>query len=151
MAHHEEPTAVVEAPPDDVFATITDLERLPEWNAAITAVREIPAELVPGAQWVVDMHTTGFGTWASRSEVVRVDREVRVFEYRTQTDDGNPSFADWRWTVSPEGTGSRVTVTYDLCPRTFFRKHLVVWLRKPQLTKELRASLEALGQAARVR
>lgn len=151
MAHHGEATSVIETSPDDVFATITDLEHLTDWNAALRTVREIPAELGPGAQWVVDIHATGFGTWASRSEVVKVDRERRVFEYRSRTDDGNPSFADWRWTVEADRSGARVTVTYDLNPRTFFRRHLIVRLRKPVLAKEVRASLAVLGSAVRVR
>lgn len=151
MTHHGEATTVVEAPPGDVFAVITDLEHLTNWNAAIRAVREVPPALVPGAQWVADIHATGFGTWASRSEVVRVDPERLVFQYRSRTDDGNPSFADWRWAVEPDPSGARVTVTYELNPRTFWRKHLVVRLRKPGLARELRASLAALGRAVRVR
>lgn len=151
MAHHGEATTVVEALPQDVFATVTDLEHLTNWNAAIRAVREVPPALVSGAGWVVDIHATGFGTWASRSEVVRFDPEHLVFQYRSRTDDGNPSFADWRWAVEPDPAGARVTVTYDLNPLTFWRKLLVVRLRKPGLARELQASLAALGRAVRAR
>ena len=151
MAHHGEATTIVEAAPDDVFATITDIERLPDWNAAIRAVRNAPAELTPGARWDVDIHASGFGTWPSTSEVVSIDRERRRFVYRSQSDDGNPSFADWEWSVRPAPGGALVHVRFELHPLTFGRKYVAVHLRKPQLVKELRTSLDALAAAVKVR
>ncbi len=150
MGHHGEATAVVESSPDEVFAIITDIERLPDWNDAIRAVKELPPALAPGAQWVVDVHAMG-STWASRSEVVELDPDAHRFVYRTQTDDGNPSFAIWRWAVDPHPAGAEVSVSYDLNPRTFWRKHLLVHLRRPGLAKELRVSLDALRGAVGVR
>lgn len=63
---------VVGRPPDDVFSTVTAVTRLPEWNAAITAVVAQPDHLHVGAQWVVEVHALG-QTWHSRSRVETLD------------------------------------------------------------------------------
>jgi uncharacterized protein YndB with AHSA1/START domain len=143
-------TAVVDADPDAVFATVTDLGRLPEWNAAIRRVVESPSELGVGAEWVVEMHALG-QNWHSRSRAEEIDRTARVFRYRSCTDDGNPSYANWRWSVTPNETGgSRVTVTSELNPKTFWRKALLVHIRRRQLTgHEIANSLQALAKTAK--
>ncbi|MGH3578253.1 MAG: hypothetical protein ACRDU0_11940, partial [Mycobacterium sp.] len=43
------------ASPAAVFARITDLGGLPDWNGAMTRVVEVPERLEPGAQWVVEL------------------------------------------------------------------------------------------------
>jgi hypothetical protein len=79
---------------------------------------------------------------------VTLDPAEGHFAYRSQSDDTNPSYADWDWHVEPDSEGSRVTVRVDLNPATFWRKHLLVHLRRPTLRKEITESLDALGTAA---
>ena len=142
-------TTTVKADPDAVFATITDPGRLPEWNAAIRKVIDSPATLTEGAEWVVELHALG-QTWQSRSWVEQIDPDGRAFGYRSCTDDGNPSFVTWRWSVVPDDQGgSVVTVTGDLNPKTFWRKALFVHIRRRQLGHELAGSLNALATSAR--
>ena len=50
---HGSAAATVGAPPDRVFRLITDVSRLPEWNAIMTEVVDAPAELIEGSEWVV--------------------------------------------------------------------------------------------------
>lgn len=141
-------SAVVPAGPDAVFRVLTDLARLPEWNQAVTTVLELPPELAPGAEWVVEMHALG-QSWPSRSRVEVIDHAERLFAYRACTDDGNPSYAHWAWTVDPHPSGSRVTVTWELHPATFWRRLLLARIRARQLARtEVPASLRALGRAA---
>jgi hypothetical protein len=47
--------------------------------------------------------------------------------------------------VRPDGTGARVTVTVALRPVTMWRKHLLVYLRRPSLQREMKDSLLALS------
>jgi hypothetical protein len=129
-----------------VFGHLTDVARLAEWNRAITEVVETPGDLVAGAVWKVRLNAMG-QSWVSRSTVSEVDATAGRFRYRSQTDDGNPSYADWEWIVRPDGSGSTVTVAVDLHPTTFWRKHLLVRIRRPALRKEMRASLDALASA----
>jgi uncharacterized protein YndB with AHSA1/START domain len=140
---------VIEASPDDVFSTITDVARLPEWNEAITALIQRPERVEVGAQWVVEMHALG-RTWHSRSIVETLDPIGRCFAYRSATDDGNPSFALWTWIVAGQPDGALVTVASELHPHTFWRRVLFVRIRSRQLARtELVSSLGALEAVAK--
>lgn len=139
-----------EASPDDVFGVITDIDRLAEWNAAIASVIDQPAELDTGAEWVVKMHPNRVMTWNSRSCVEEIDRGARRFGYRTTNEDGNPSYAEWRWEVVPQDSGSNVTVRWDVYLKTLDRKLLAGPIRQRQLRKEVAASLRALEQVTRI-
>jgi len=140
---------VVHAPPDDVFATVTDVRRLPEWNAAMTRVVEAPDDLAVGAEWVVEFHALG-RTWRSRARVDDLDREGRRFTYRSGTDDGNASWARWTWAVDQHPEGSLVRVGFELHPVTFWRRILLAGIRARQLSRrEIPASLAALESAVR--
>lgn len=141
-------TAVVSASPEAVFRTLTDISRLPTWNAAMTRVIDQPEALSVGAEWVVEFRALG-QTWKSRSTVEELDIAARRFAYRSRTDDGNPSYARWAWAVVEDPAGSRVTVSLDLHPTTFWRRVLLSRIRLRQLTRtELPSSLAALAAAA---
>ncbi|MGQ0805103.1 MAG: SRPBCC family protein [Actinomycetota bacterium] len=138
-------TSTVAAPAETVFDLITDLDRLPEWNANMTTVVERPPTLNPGTEWVVEFRAMGH-TWRSRSRLETLDPERRVFAYRSGTDDGNPSYALWEWRVREDGSGANVTVTWELHPVTFWRKVLLGPVRHRQLRRaEVPASITALA------
>lgn len=130
--------------PNEVFTLLTDLDRLPEWNAIMTGLVDRPDTVEPGAEWVVEFKALG-NTWRSRSRVEEYDPDLRVFAYRSCTDDGNPSYAIWRWVVepAPEG-GSQLTVSWDLNPATFWRRVLLARIRARQLKREVPASIDSL-------
>jgi hypothetical protein len=134
------------AAPEAVFSLVTDVSRLPDWNQAITEVVEEPDRLDAGSVWKVRIHALG-QTWVSRSQVSALDPAAGRFAYRSQSDDGNPSYADWEWLVEPNEGGSMVTLTVDLNPITFWRKHLLVRIRRRSLRKEMQESLAALAAA----
>jgi uncharacterized protein YndB with AHSA1/START domain len=139
-------SSVFDASPDVVFAKLTDIAALPSWNVAMRDVCELPERLEPGAEWVVEFHAFG-KSWRSRSRCEAIDRAARRFTHRTRTDDGNPSYADWQWTVTPVGKGSGVEVSWDIHPATFWRRVLLARIRARQLqTREVPASLEALAR-----
>jgi hypothetical protein len=130
---------------DRAFSLMVSPERLPEWNRAIAAVVETPEHLGVGSQWVVRLTAMG-QSWPSRSTVTELDRARRRFSYRSQTDDGNPSYADWVWHVTDAPGGCQVTVSYALHPATFWRRSLLAKIRGGQLRRrELPASLAALA------
>jgi uncharacterized protein YndB with AHSA1/START domain len=146
--HSGEVSAELAVPAEAVFSTITDVSRLPTWNAVITAVIEKPECLEPEAEWVVAIRAMGH-SWRSRSRCEVIDTDRGVFAYRTQTDDGNPSYARWRWEVSAHDGASTVRVGFELHPETFWRRLLLARVRARQLVRrELPASLAALAQAS---
>jgi hypothetical protein len=140
-------TEQVGARAPEVFALVTDVERLPEWNHVITKVVERPPTLDPDAEWVVELRSMG-SSWQSRSRVLALDADARRFAYRSQTDDGNPSYGDWSWTIADAGDGSRVTVTWELWPKSFWRRTLLARVRNRQLRREVRSSVRALERFA---
>ena len=142
-------SAVLLARPGAVFSTLTDIARLPSWNQNMTAVIDEPPVPEAGAEWVVEFHVLG-RTWHSRSIVEELDIASRRFAYRSRTDDGNPSHARWVWEVAEDPAGSRVTVTWELHPATFWRRVLLGRIRARQLARtELPASLAALAAASK--
>lgn len=138
----------VPCPPDRVFAAVIDISRLPEWNDIMVRVVEPVPDLVVGSEWVVEFHAMG-STWRSRSRVESIDRGIRSFAYRSSTDDGNPSYALWSWKIDPDPAGSLVTVRWHLHPVTFWRRILLARIRSRQLTREIPASIAALGEFAK--
>ena len=136
-------TTVVDAPSALVFERITDIDRLCDWNAEIHDVVERPAALRPGAEWVVEIRAMK-KHWNSRSRLTELDVDRGRFAYRSQTDDGNPSYADWRWQLTPVPAGTRVDVEVDVRPRTFWRIHLFSKVRRRSLAKAMQHSLRTL-------
>jgi len=139
-------TEQVAADPSALFGLITDIGRLPEWNEHIHHVVEAPAELADGSEWVVQMRANG-ARWKSRSHLEELDAAGHRFAYVSRTDDSNPSRALWSWQLTPTGTGTEVTVRWELRPLTLFRQRLAAPLRHRQLKREVRASINAAAGA----
>jgi uncharacterized protein YndB with AHSA1/START domain len=136
-------TTHVAASPEAVFDVVTDIQRLPEWNRGITDIVEAPERLEEGAVWKVRIHAMR-QSWVSRSTATALDMGTLHFAYRSQSDDGNPSYADWAWRIEPEDDGARAIVTVNLVPITFWRRYLFARIRRPGLHKEMGESLAAL-------
>jgi uncharacterized protein YndB with AHSA1/START domain len=138
-------SAVIVAPADAVFEVVTDPSRMTLWNAVMTEVVEVPEAMAPGSEWVVAFQASRVMRWRSRSRCEALVQSDRTFVHRSGTDDGNPSYAIWTWTVEPEGKGrSTVRVTWELHPETVLRKVLLSRIRNRMLRNEVPASLSAL-------
>lgn len=141
-------SGTVPALPEAVFEVVTDIGRLPQWNKVIQRVVEQPDTLREGAEWVVTLKPPGMPEWSSRSKTLEHDPVHRRFRYRTSTEDGNPSWAIWEWQVDSDGDGSKVTVTWELHPKTFARRVLFSRMRNRALRREVQESIAALGSLA---
>ncbi|MGH9280458.1 MAG: SRPBCC family protein [Acidimicrobiales bacterium] len=144
-------SAELPAPAGDVFDVITDIDHLPDWNLEIPRVVESPGILEVGSEWVVEIHALK-SRWNSRARVLDLDRAAGRFGYRSQSDDGNASYAEWRWQLTPAGSGgdTSVSVEVDVRPRTFWRKWLLSRLRRTSLRKAMHESLASLRQRVSV-
>jgi Polyketide cyclase / dehydrase and lipid transport len=142
---HGQATTTIDTNPRNAFAAITQVERLADWNKRIAAVVRAPrTPLAEGVEWVVRMSVPP-ARWDSRSGVTGIDADRFVFEYTSQTDDGNPSYITWRWTVEPDPGGAKLTVQWAGYPKTFWRQLLFAKLRRRQLESEVPSSLDALA------
>ena len=138
-------------PSDDVFAILTDAHRLPDWNEKIHHVVDAPTRAPRrGDEWLVEVRAMG-SRWNSRSRIEEVDPLAKRFSLRSQTDDGNPSFARWTWQITPTEGGSEVTVSWEVNPKTFWRTILLSRIRHRQLKQEVRESLRAAERVLRSR
>jgi uncharacterized protein YndB with AHSA1/START domain len=128
----------------DVFDLLVDVDRLPAWNVHVNHVIERPNQpLAEGVEWVIQMRAMGT-RWPSRARAVNLDRAALIFEHRSCSDDGNPSYALWSWQVTPHESGSTLTVTWAVYPKSFWRKLLLARARRPVLADEVKASLAGL-------
>ena len=97
--------ATVEAPPERVWALLTDFARMPEWSPEL--VRMVP--LKPGGlrvgQWYLGINRRKAAVWPTRSVVTTLEPG------RTVAWDTTSSGARWIWELSPAGpddTSTRV-------------------------------------------
>ena len=141
---HGSAEAFVAARPEAAFDVITDIEGLPEWNAAIEAVTERPDALDVGAEWVVVMHPPRLPRWRSRSRVEELDHHRLRFTHRTRSDDGNPTFVIWMWEVVAAQGGAQVSVTWDAHVKTIGRRLFAARMRRRALEREVPASLASI-------
>ena len=102
-----------------------------------------------GAEWIVKMHPSRMMSWKSRSTVEEIDRDAHRFTYRTVNADGNPSYTEWKWEITPLESGADVSVTWDVHLETIDRRLLAGPIRQRQLRKEVAASLHAIDGATR--
>ena len=107
-----------------------------------------PGRLLPGETWTVQMHPARLMRWKSVSTIQELDGAALRFSYRTVNADGNPSYALWRWEVTPEVTGARMSVSWDVYLETLDRRLLAGPVRRRQLRKEVAASLVSLAALA---
>ena len=132
------------APAHVVFDLLTDVARLPEWNAHVERVLEPPAApLAEGVEWVILMHALG-RRWPSRSRVSVLDPGALRFEHTSRSDDGNPSFALWSWQVTARPNGCELAVMWAGQPKTFWRRALLARVRAPALRREVQSSLAGI-------
>jgi uncharacterized protein YndB with AHSA1/START domain len=144
---HGRASVRVEATPQAVFDLITDVDRLPGWNAAIETVLERPPALAEGAEWTVKMHPVRMMSWTSISRLEELDRRRLRFAYETRNGDGNPSYTKWAWEVTGAADGTEVTVTWDVYLKTVDRRFLAGPIRRRQLAREVPRSLAAMASA----
>jgi uncharacterized protein YndB with AHSA1/START domain len=143
---HGRASLEVDAAPQAVFDLITDVGRLPEWNAAIETVLERPPTLAEGVEWMVKMHPVRMMSWTSISRLEELDRRRFRFAYETRNGDGNPSYAKWAWEVTGAAGGAEVTVRWDVYLKTVDRRFLAGPIRKRQLAREVPRSLAAMAK-----
>jgi uncharacterized protein YndB with AHSA1/START domain len=134
--HHVTRTALYAQPPDTVWAVIADMERSPSWRTEITRVERLPDR---------DGHpvwnqVSRQGSWPL--EIVEATPPTRLVAVVADSSQGFGG--RWTYTLTPEGTGTRVTIAEDgfVDPPMFrfIARYLI------GLTRTLDTYLEGLGR-----
>lgn len=94
--------ATVAAPPEQVWALLTDLGRMPQWSPELVAMLPLKPGGLRVGQWYLGLNRRKAVVWPTRS-VVAVLEPGRTLAWDTTS-----SGARWIWEVSPEGDGTRV-------------------------------------------
>jgi len=100
----DEVTVSIAAPPERVWALVTDITKMGEWSPENRGGRWSGGALGPavGARFT-SWNAHGFLRWPTRCTVVECD-EPRAFAF-----DVAESVMRWGWRLAPEGAGTRLT------------------------------------------
>ncbi len=96
--------ATVAAPPERVWALLTDFSRMPEWSPELVRMVPLKAGGLRVGQWYLGVNRRKAAVWPTRSVVSALDPG------RTVAWDTTSSGARWIWELEPtaEGTATRV-------------------------------------------
>ena len=94
--------ATVAAPPEKVWALLTDLSRMPEWSPELVRMVPLKRGGLRVGQWYVGVNRRKAVIWPTRS-VLSVLEPGRTLAWDTKS-----SGARWIWEISPDPAGTRV-------------------------------------------
>ena len=92
----------VDAPPERVWALLTDLSRMPDWSPELVRMVPLKRGGLRVGQWYLGINRRKAVVWPTRSVVAEVEPGKRL------TWDTKSSGARWIWELVPEGEGTRV-------------------------------------------
>jgi carbon monoxide dehydrogenase subunit G len=129
-------TIDIARPPDDVFALLTDVERLPEWQesaVSASADREVAVGTVIGEQ------RRFMGRDIETRDEVTAYEPARRFDVKSL---GGPVAYEIHHRLEPAGTGTRLQVAVDVQVGAMMR--LVAQAPLKAAERELRSDFERL-------
>jgi uncharacterized protein YndB with AHSA1/START domain len=92
----------IAAPPERVWATLTDLRRMPDWSPELVRMVPLKRGGLRVGQWYLGINRRRAVVWPTRSVVAEVEPGRRL------TWDTRSSGARWLWELLPDGDGTRV-------------------------------------------
>jgi uncharacterized protein YndB with AHSA1/START domain len=93
---------LIAAPPEEVWAALTDLRRMPEWSPELVRMLPLRRGGLRLGQQYVGVNRRKAVVWPTRSVVTEL-RPGRTLAWDTRS-----SGARWIYELSPEGSGTRV-------------------------------------------
>lgn len=106
MPQKLEATIDISAPPEQVWAVVSDLARMPEFSP--NTVRMVPLGRPKTGTWTVNWNRDGKKYYPTTSRIVRYEPN-RAFAFRM-----NENFTVWSYTLEPTATGTRLIERRDV-------------------------------------
>ena len=137
-----EASTYVEAPPERCYALVTDIGRMGEWSPETVRAQWLDGATGPavGARFR-GTNKEGIFRWSTTPHVLVVE-PVREFAFRTKT-------TVWRYRFEPEGTGTRITESFEVEHYPWVLRLLSPPSRRqPLMVEGMRTTLERIKAAA---
>jgi len=137
-----EAATYVEAPPDRCYALVADVTRMAEWSPETVRARWVGGATGPavGARFR-GTNKQGIIRWSTTPEVLVV-APSREFAFRTKE-------TVWRYRFEPEGTGTRITESFEVEHYPWYLKVVApASRRQPEMVEGMRTTLERIKAAA---
>ncbi|MBF6329163.1 SRPBCC family protein [Nocardia transvalensis] len=106
MPNTLEATVDIAAPPERVWAVLSDLKRMPEFSP--NTVRMIPLGTPRAGTWTINLNRDGKYYYPTTSRIVRFEPN-RAFAFRMIE-----NTTIWSYTLEPTATGTRVIERRDI-------------------------------------
>ncbi|MFC9435433.1 SRPBCC family protein [Nocardia sp. NPDC057030] len=106
MPKNLEATIDIAAPPDKVWAVVSNLKRMPEFSPQ--CVRMVPLGTPKPGTWVFNLNTDGKKYWPTTARIVRFEPN-QVFAFKI-----NENRSIWSYTLEPTETGTRLIERRDM-------------------------------------
>jgi uncharacterized protein YndB with AHSA1/START domain len=150
MSPSAEVTVHVDAPPERVYALVSDVTRMGEWSPECVRCEWQRGATGPtvGARFR-GWNRNGIARWSTVAEVVAAEPG---HEFAFTTKQGSRDGTRWRYVLEPVDGGTDVTESYESVYVPFYvrlAERLVLRSdREAQLAQGMRATLERLKHAA---
>ncbi|MFP4616232.1 MAG: SRPBCC family protein [Thiohalospira sp.] len=143
--------AVVEAPPDRVFALLTDYDRLERLNPGIVAAERLGMEGgMDRVRTVLESCVAFFCRQMDRIEEVRT-RHQRTIESRVVPEQSEFESGHTRWQLAAVTEGTRIRFRTRMVPEFWVPPVIGPWAIRSNLESDLRGlirRLEELGESS---
>jgi uncharacterized protein YndB with AHSA1/START domain len=102
----------VAAPPDRVWAVVSDVTRMPEWSPELRRLYPVGGREPRVGMRLIGVNRRGYALWPTTSTVVRLEPE-RAVAWKTRQ-----SGATWTYELEPTAAGTRLTGRRELAKYT---------------------------------
>ncbi len=93
----------IEAPPERVWSTLTDLKKLSDWSPELLTMFPLKTGGLREGQWYVGVNRRKAVVWATRNVVTTLE-PVKTLAWDTKT-----SGSRWIFELAPDGAGTKLT------------------------------------------
>ena len=141
-AFEGEATTVVDAPPDAVYALVTDVTRTGEWSPECYRAEWLDGATgaQPGAKFK-GWNKQGFMRWSTKPTVLTAELG-KEFSFRTNE-------TVWRYRFEADGGGTRLTESFEVEKyNALFKIIMPIKRRQAQMIEGMKATIARIKDAA---